>query len=67
MAAYSIPLGKPRCDCGARASFEVFNRFNATCGKFCKKCAERKVKNLDEADRAFNRLQNALDRPAALE
>ncbi len=49
MAAYFIALQlKPKCNhCHGRASVEVFNRFNASCGVYCKPCAKKLVRKLD--------------------
>lgn len=33
--AYMKTIEKPRCRCGKPATKEVFNRYNAPCGKFC--------------------------------
>jgi hypothetical protein len=46
--AYSIEISKPKCRCGKRATVQVFNRYNALVGNFCKKCGEAKVKELDK-------------------
>ena len=58
MNAYSVPIPIRMCAaCLEKASMEVFNRFNATCGFFCSHHAQVKVKELDEADRLWSRLE----------
>jgi hypothetical protein len=42
--AYLRELTAPRCQtCSKPARFELVNRVNAPLGKYCKKCAERKL------------------------
>lgn len=53
MAAYSVPIPKPRCRCGKPATKQVFNTYNAHCGDFCTKHAAEKVRELDEAARRY--------------
>jgi hypothetical protein len=33
--------------CGARATVELYNRYNAPSGYFCKKCGEKEAKRLE--------------------
>ena len=48
--AYTIAIDE-RCDsCNARAAYKVFNNRNGEIGKFCRKCADRKVKQLIELE-----------------
>jgi hypothetical protein len=45
-------LTTPRCiECGEKATIEVFNRFNSSCGKFCNRHGAKKVARLDEVER----------------
>jgi hypothetical protein len=48
MPAYKKTLIKPKCrECSSPARFEVFNRFNASCGFFCSGHAEREIRRLN--------------------
>jgi hypothetical protein len=49
--AYAQALTDTKCrHCPSRASMEVFNRFNGSMGRFCKKCAALMVKMLKEEE-----------------
>lgn len=50
MSAYAKGLDN-HCYCGKRASYEVFNRLNASQGYYCKEHANRKIIELDELAR----------------
>ena len=51
--AYSVVLPKLKCPtCKASCTHEVFNRFNASCGRYCAKHARQKVKELCVAEGA---------------
>lgn len=48
MPAYSKDIPKPLCrTCGWKASKEVFNRFNASCGFYCARHAQHQIDTLD--------------------
>jgi hypothetical protein len=47
--AYLRELGTV-CQCGRRAVVEVFNRFNATQGKFCRACGNRRLRELERRE-----------------
>jgi hypothetical protein len=53
MPAYALQLFDLKCSAGktARASQQVFNRFNQSVGRFCARCAKRRVKELNAPDR----------------
>lgn len=40
-----------RCPKQTIATFEVFNRTNASCGRYCKKHAEAKLRELQQTER----------------
>ena len=50
MPAYKISLKATCIKCGARATVEVFNTYNASLGKMCTKCADRKIRELNKED-----------------
>ena len=53
MSAHSRPL-MTKCaevECSSRATEEVFNTYNASMGKFCKKHAAQRVKKLQEREK----------------
>lgn len=45
---YAVPLRMSCDNCHAHARYEVFNRYNASQGRLCARCAKRK---LEESDR----------------
>ncbi len=49
MPAYIVVLVPPLCLCGKRATVEVRNGVNASVGKFCRSCGNRKVLELNDA------------------
>lgn len=49
MGAYSLPIPKPQCRCGKKATEKVYNTFNAFVGNYCTKHAAQRVKELDAA------------------
>lgn len=58
------------CDttsCRSRASQELFNRFNANCGQYCRACALRnlaRLKKEEECDRGQSKTENSfLNKP----
>jgi hypothetical protein len=46
MAAYMKSIERT-CSCGKPARFAVFNTRNASCGEFCRPCAQRVIDKLD--------------------
>lgn len=49
MPSYSKDIPKPLCRaCRARASKEVFNRFNASCGYYCARHAQQEIDSLNQ-------------------
>lgn len=49
--AYIKQMERPRCrTCGGRASVEVFNNRNSSCGTYCVRCGKAKVKELDRQE-----------------
>lgn len=53
MSAYKTAIDKPQCSrCSRPATHFVFNARNARCGAYCAKCADKRVKELNAADRA---------------
>lgn len=55
MTAYKRLIDRDCDNCPRKAHHEVFNRFNASMGFFCDKCADHKVKFLDEQERNHER------------
>ena len=55
MSAHARPLDLVcwKVGCGRRATDEVFNTYNASQGKFCKKHAAERVKLLQEGEHAM--------------
>ena len=54
MPAYKVRLQKKICGCGKPALYEVRNTYDALCGDFCARCAERKVKDLNKGTEISN-------------
>lgn len=53
MASYLVEIVR-QCDgngCTARATVEVRNRWNASMGQFCRRCGQRRVRQLNQAER----------------
>lgn len=49
MPSYSKDIQKPLCRvCRARATKEVFNTFNASCGFFCARHAKQEIETLNQ-------------------
>ena len=49
--AYKVKITVPKCRCGGKAGYEVFNNKNASAGYFCGRCAYRQIKQLDWNER----------------
>lgn len=45
--AYSVPISKPTCFCGKKATETVFNTFNARVGDYCLRHARERVAAID--------------------
>ena len=54
MPFWTRPLDIYKCPCGAKATTEVVSPINEVNGRFCKRCAERKVRELN-ADPSIER------------
>jgi hypothetical protein len=49
--AYLKKIETPRCrTCGARASVEVFNNRNSSCGCYCARCGRSKLKEFQQQE-----------------
>ena len=56
MPAYSVEITIHKCQrCSRTATHEVFNKFNALIGRFCKKHANEQVAASNDADTSHNR------------
>ena len=47
MSVYHLRELAP-CSCGRPATVELFNSFNASLGRHCKRCGERRLKELQK-------------------
>lgn len=50
MSAYILPIHRPKCPCGKRATHSVFNSTNSCIGVRCAPCARRDLKTLQAAE-----------------
>ena len=55
MGAYKVKLTKHHCRCNRPATHEVFNTYNASCGWFCSRCADKEVRSLKESEKLMEK------------
>ena len=59
--AYTKPIYRPPCQlCSARATYELFNRFNGSAGYFCSRHAKNEVQRLEQGEQTAQRTLKAL-------
>ncbi len=54
MSAYTQPLPRRRCCvCSVAAQVELFNTFNSSCGYFCRRHGEERLKQMHRDENAL--------------